>query len=68
MSLQTIINNADTVKINRRRMVGIQMSRNEIAYTSETPTRNPWQLTVKVSKLFRYEQARAMLELSLIHI
>jgi hypothetical protein len=62
MSLQTIINNADTVKINRRRMVGIQMSRNEIAYTSETPTRNPWQLTVKVSKLFRYEQARAMLE------
>ena len=62
MSLQTIINNADTVKINRRRMVGIQMSRNEIAYTSETPTRNPWQLTVKVSRLFRYEQARAMLE------
>ena len=62
MSLQTVINSADTLKINRRRMIGVQYSRNEIAYTSETPTRNPWQLSVKVSKLFRYEAARSLLE------
>jgi hypothetical protein len=62
MSLQTIINAADTIKINRRRQVGVQYSRSEIAYTSETATRNPWRFDVEVSKLFRYEQARSLLE------
>jgi hypothetical protein len=62
MSIQTIIDNADTIQINRRRQVGVQFSRSEIAYTSETATRNPWRMTVKVARVFKYDQARSLME------
>ena len=62
MSLQKIINIAETIGINRRRTVGVQTTRNSIVRTSETPTRVPWRFQVKVGKLMRYEQARAILE------
>lgn len=62
MSLQTIVNNAETITFDRRRTVGIQTTRNSIVRISETPTRNPWRLNVRVSRLFRYEQARDMIE------
>ena len=62
MSLQTIINIAESITINRRRVVGLQYTRNEIARISETPTRNPWRMTVTVSALIPYAQGRQLIE------
>lgn len=62
MGLQTIINLAESITINRRKVVGIQYTRNEIARISEQPTRNPWRFTVKVSALLQYEKYRSLLE------
>ena len=62
MSLQSVINLAETIEINRRRVVGLQFTRNEIVRVSETPTRNPWRLTVQVSAPIPYQDARRILE------
>jgi hypothetical protein len=64
MSLQSIINIADTLQINRRKVIGVQFTRNEIARVSETPTRNPWRMSVNVSAILRYDlpATRAVLE------
>lgn len=62
MSLQTIIDLAESVKINRRKVVGIQYTRSEILRTSETPTRNPWRFTVTVSAKLPYNESRILLE------
>lgn len=55
MSLQSIINLAETVKINRRKIIGIQYSRNQVAKTSELVGRNPWRMAVKVSAMLAYD-------------
>lgn len=60
--LQAIIDIAETVTINRKRVVGIQYTRNQIAKVSTTPTRRPWQMTVKVSAAIPYEEARDLVE------
>jgi hypothetical protein len=60
--LQDIINNATTLQINRRKMVGIQYSRNQIAKVGETPTRNPWRFTIKHDRMIPYAQARQLIE------
>lgn len=60
--LQDIINNATTLHINRRKMVGIQYSRNQIAKVGETPTRNPWRFIVKHDRMIPYAQARQLIE------
>ena len=64
MSIQGIIDIAESVQINRRKVVGIQYTRNEIARVSELVTRNPWRFTVKVSALLNYTNptVRALLE------
>lgn len=64
MSLQSIINLAETIKVNRRKVIGLQYSRNEIARTSELTTRNPWRFSVRVSALLHYDSAatRTILE------
>ena len=64
MSIQSIINIAETIQINRRKVVGIQYTRNEIARVSELVTRNPWRMTVQVSALLDYSNStvRAVLE------
>jgi hypothetical protein len=64
MSIQNIINIADTIQINRRKVIGIQYTRNEIARISELVTRNPWRFSVKVSAVLRYDlpATRALLE------
>jgi len=56
MSIQSIINIAETLTINRRKVVGIQYSRNEIARTSELTTRNPWKFNLKISAVLPYDQ------------
>jgi len=54
--LQTIVNSAETISINRRRQVGVQYSKSQIANVTEIISRLPWQLGVKVSTYFDYAQ------------
>ena len=60
--LQSIIDISNSLEINRRKMVGIQYARNELPRVSETPTYNPWKLTVSVPSSLRYNEARQILE------
>ena len=60
--LQTIINGCSDMSINRRNVVGIQYTRNEIPRVSLTPTKNPWKITLTMPNSFRYSEARALME------
>ena len=60
--LQTILNFSNSLEINRRKMVGIQYTRNEIPRVSATPTLNPWRMTLSVPSSFKYYQARDLME------
>ena len=60
--LQTILDNCNTIKFNRRNVVGTQFTRNEIPRISQTPTKNPWKITVEMPNSFRYSDARALME------
>ena len=60
--LQTIINSCNGIQINRRNVVGIQYTRNEIPRVSQTPTKNPWKMNVDMPNSFRYSEARALME------
>jgi len=62
MGLQTIINHCETLNIDRRRVMGVQYTRSEIAKISETPTRNPWRLNLEISAGLQYSTNRALLE------
>ena len=60
--LQTIVNFCNGLQINRRKVVGIQFTRNELPRVSETPTYNPWRFTLDMPTSFRYSDARALIE------
>lgn len=60
--LQNIINGANGLTIDRRKVVGIQFTRNEIPRVSQTPTKNPWKFTLELPSNLRYSEARALLE------
>ena len=60
--LQTIIDNCNGITINRRKVVGIQITRNEIPRVSLTPTRQPWRFTLDMPSSFRYNEARSLIE------
>ena len=60
--LQTIIDNCDSLEIDRRKVVGIQITRNEIPRTSVTPTYQPWRMRLTMPSRFRYSQVRDLLE------
>lgn len=60
--LQTIVNKSNNLQINRRKVIGIQLTRNEIPRTSFTPTKNPWRFTLEVPSSMRYSEARALME------
>ena len=62
MSLQTIINYAESITINRRKVAGIQFTRNQIARVSSLVTRNPWRFTVKMPALLNYAESRGLIE------
>jgi hypothetical protein len=62
MSLQIILNSANSLQINRRRLIGVQYTRNQLPRTSQTPTYNPWRFTVTLPNLFQYSQVRTLLE------
>lgn len=60
--LQTIINASNGLLIDRRKVVGIQFTRNEIPRVSQTPTKNPWKFTLDVPNSVRYSEGRALME------
>jgi hypothetical protein len=60
--LQTIVDNASGMTINRRKVVGIQITKNEIPRLSTTPTKNPWQISLDMPTSFIYSDARALME------
>ena len=60
--LQTIINKCNALNIDRRKVVGIQITRNEIARTSETPTFNPWRMTLSMPASLPYQSNRDLIE------
>lgn len=61
MSLQTIINMSDSIKIDRRRVIGIQTTRSQLMRIGETPTYSPWRFTVTVPNGVYYD-SRALIE------
>ena len=60
--LQTILTYCNSLAIDRRKIVGIQFTRNEIPRVSQTPTLNPWKFTLEMPNSFRYYQARELME------
>lgn len=62
MSIQSIINVSNGLDINRRKLVGIQYTRNEQSKTSLTPTFNPWRFKVELPSSLRYSDARSIIE------
>lgn len=60
--LQTILNYSNGLNIDRRKVVGIQYTRNEIPRVSQTPTKNPWKFTLDMPNRFKYYEARDLME------
>jgi hypothetical protein len=60
--LQTIIDNCNGLQIDRRKVVGIQFTRNELPRVSQTPTYNPWKFTLTMPNSFKYYEARTLME------
>lgn len=60
--LQTIVDSSNGLVIDRRKVVGIQYTRNEIPRVSQTPTKNPWKFTLDMPSRFRYSEARSLME------
>jgi hypothetical protein len=60
--LQTIIDKANGLTIDRRKVVGVQITRNEIPRTSLTPTKQPWRFVVTMPSSLRYYNNRDLLE------
>lgn len=60
--LQTIIDNCNGMVINRRKVVGLQITRNEIPRVTVTPTRQPWKFTLTMPSSLKYYDNRNLLE------
>lgn len=62
MSLQTIINNASEITIDRRKISGITVSRSGRVKISSIASNVPWQFTVKMHDGLKYSDNRNVLE------
>lgn len=62
VGLQNIIDNANGMTIDRRKVVGVQITRNEIPRTSLTPTKQPWRFKLSMPNKLRYYNSRDLLE------
>ena len=60
--LQDIIDGSTGLQINRRNVIGLQFTRNEIPRASLTPTKNPWKFTLDMPSSYRYSEARSLME------
>jgi len=61
-AIQTILDNCNGLTINRRKVVGQQITRNQIPRVSTTPTKNPWTMELDMPTSFKYSDARALME------
>ena len=61
-AIQTIIDNCNGMTINRRKVVGMQITRNQIPRVSTTPTKNPWTMELDMPTSFQYNNARTLME------
>lgn len=48
MSIQSLINLSNSMTINKRKMVGLQFTRNQAPRTDLTPTKQPFRFTIEV--------------------
>lgn len=62
MGLQKIIDMAETIDFDRRKVLGVQYTRSEVAKISETPTRNTWKMNINVTAMLAYDRYRGLLE------
>lgn len=60
--LQTILNKCNAINIDRRKVAGIQFTRNEIPRVSLVPTKNPWRFTLTMPNSLQYYSNRDVLE------
>lgn len=60
--IQDILNRASTITMDRRKVVGIQYTRNEIPRTSSIPTRNPWRFTIDMPANLSWWDNRTLVE------
>jgi hypothetical protein len=63
MSLQTIVDKAQLIEIDRRRMVGQTMSRSQRIKTAERSTAQPWKFKITPPGMLKWEDSRAIVEL-----
>lgn len=62
VGIQNIIDRCNGITIDRRKVVGVQITRNEIPRTSLTPTKQPWRFQLEMPQSYRYSEARSLLE------
>jgi hypothetical protein len=62
MSLQTIIDKAQTIEIDRRRVVGQTISRSQRIKTAERATAQPWKFTVTPPAYLKWADSRGVIE------
>lgn len=62
MSLQSIINGAISISVDRHRTTGFSLSRSGIVKTSTVLSNQPWQFTLEMNEGMRYSENRAVLE------
>lgn len=60
--LQTIIDNCQSIEIDRRKVVGVEITRNEVPRTSVTPTYQPWRFALVMPASLKYNESRSLLE------
>lgn len=63
MSLQTIINNAQQIEIDRRRMVSQTLSRSQRIKTAERTTAQPWKFKITPPGMLKWADSRGIVEL-----
>jgi hypothetical protein len=62
MSLQTIIDKAQQIEIDRRRIVGQTISRSQRIKTSERATAQPWRFKITPPGMLKWADSREMVE------
>ena len=62
MSLQTIIDKAQVIEIDRRRVVGQTISRSQRIKTAERATAQPWKFTVTPPAYLKWADSRGVIE------
>lgn len=60
--LQTIIDRCESIEFDRRKVVGLQITRNEVLRASVTPTFQPWRINLLMPPALLYSESRELLE------